>query len=133
MSEAAPETKIETSIAVPKSKNFMTGRTDKLSIPLHPVLRLRIQGPGGPGRPRLHRQSPGTLLPGSLEHLLQDRELDTVRKEFGRALIAVENDPPVAITASRAAFESLLKTYIADKGLTTPRPEKTARSSDSHG
>ncbi len=67
---------------------------------------------------------PGTLLPGLLEHLLQDRELDTVRKEFERALLAVENDPPVAITASRAALESLLKSYIADKGLTIPRPEK---------
>ena len=62
----------------------------------------------------------GTLLPGSLNQLLQDRELDTVSKEFERALLAAESDPPVAITAARAALESLLKIYIKDKGLAPP-------------
>ncbi len=70
---------------------------------------------------------PGQLLPGSLEQLLQDRSLDTVSKEVERALHAIESDPPVAITAARAALESLLKVYIEDKELADPSRLKTGK------
>ena len=69
---------------------------------------------------------PEMLLTGSLEHLLQEQGLETVSSEFKRALCAVENDPPVAITASRAAIEALLKTYITKRKLTVRRPRKIA-------
>lgn len=62
----------------------------------------------------------GTLLPGSLERLLRDRNLDTVSEEVERALLAAESGPPVAIIAARAAIESLLKIYVKDKGLAMP-------------
>ena len=51
---------------------------------------------------------PGTLLSGSLRQLLEERNLDPVSEEIQRALDAAESDPPVAITAARAALESLL-------------------------
>ena len=60
---------------------------------------------------------PGALLSGSLEQLLQDRNIDSVSEEVERALHAAESDPPVAITAARAALESLLKVYIEDREL----------------
>lgn len=68
---------------------------------------------------------PSPLLPGSLELLLQGRKLNSVSKEFERALLAAESDPPVAVTAARAALESLLKIYVKDKGLAMPsQPRK---------
>lgn len=67
----------------------------------------------------------GTLLPGSLRQLLEERDLDPVSKEIKRALDAVESDPPVAITAARAALEALLKVYIEDKELPIPSHPKT--------
>ena len=70
---------------------------------------------------------PGTLLSGALEQLLQDRNLDTVSEEVERALHAAESDPPVAITAARAALESLLKVYIEDRELTDPSRLKTGK------
>ena len=69
----------------------------------------------------------GTLLPGSLEQLLQGRGLDSVSKDVKRALDTTESDPPVAITAARAALESLLKIYIEDKELGDPRRLKTGK------
>lgn len=70
---------------------------------------------------------PGTLLPGALEQLLQERGLDTVSEEVERALHATESDPPVAITAARAALESLLKVYLEDKQLADPTRLKTGK------
>ncbi len=70
---------------------------------------------------------PGTLLSGSLGQLLQDRNLDTVSEQVERALHAAESDPPVAITAARAALESLLKVYIEDRDLTDPSRLKTGK------
>ena len=70
---------------------------------------------------------PDTLLPGALEQLLKSRELDTVSKEIERALRTTENDPPVSITAARAALESLLKVYREDKGLTMPGRPTTGK------
>ena len=70
---------------------------------------------------------PGTLLPGSLKLLLQDRKLDTVSEDVERTLLTAESDPPVAITAARAALESLLKIYIEDRGLADPSHLKTGK------
>lgn len=68
---------------------------------------------------------PGTLLSGFLRQLLEERNLDPVSEEIQRALDAAESDPPVAITAARAALESLLKVYIEDKELTEPKRPRT--------
>lgn len=70
---------------------------------------------------------PSTHLSASLEQLLEDRNLDTVSEEVERALQAAESDPPVAITAARAALESLLKVYIEDRGLTSPSRPKPGK------
>lgn len=65
-------------------------------------------------------QAGTTLLAGSLKRLLRDPSLDTVGEEFERALLAAESGPPVAITAARAAIESLLRIYVKDKRLAMP-------------
>ena len=46
----------------------------------------------------------------SLNHVLKDRDLTGVDKEFARALANVEKDPPTAITAACSILESLFKT-----------------------
>ena len=77
---------------------------------------------------------PDALLPGSLTQLLRDRELNAVSKEVERALLATESDPPVAITAARAALESLLKGYIEDRGACQAEsPENGQSTQDRHG
>ena len=68
----------------------------------------------------------GVLLPGSLGQLLKGRKLDTVSEEIDRALLNTVSDPPVAVSASRAALESLLKVYAEDQGLDMKWRTKTA-------
>ena len=70
---------------------------------------------------------PKTLLPGSMEQLLQDLKLDSVIEEVDRALRFAEIDPPVAVTAARAALEALLKVYIEDRGLTVQKHPRTSK------
>ena len=68
---------------------------------------------------------PKKLLPLSLENQLEQRNLDAVSKALKDALLAVEPDPPKAITDARIALESLLKTYIDDRSLERPRRPQT--------
>ena len=62
-----------------------------------------------------------TALPTkSLNHVLKDRDLAGVAKEFERALANVEKDPPAAITAACSILESLFKVYIEDNSIEMP-------------
>ncbi len=75
----------------------------------------------------LSYQTGGIILGGvlatpsqSLEQIIQNRDLPTLRIEFRRALANVESDPPAAITAACAILEALCKVYIATEGLPMP-------------
>ncbi len=70
---------------------------------------------------------PNEPLPVSLKNQLTDRNLDTVSKALKDALLAVEQDPPRAITDARNALESLLKTYMDDRDLEIRGRPKTSR------
>jgi hypothetical protein len=50
----------------------------------------------------------------SLRQVLKDRDLAGVDKEFERAMVNVETDPPAAVTAACSILESLFKVYIED-------------------
>src|SRR5207247_2646896 len=61
-----------------------------------------------------------TAASRSLDDLIRERNLAELQKEFDRARVNVELDPPAAITAACAILESTFKVIIADEGLAMP-------------
>lgn len=59
----------------------------------------------------------------TLESKLRDKDLDSVRKEFDRALASVDTDPAASVTAACAILESLCKILIEDEQLESPREQ----------
>ena len=72
---------------------------------------------------------PNELLPVSLKNQLAERNLDAVSQALKNAVLAVERDPPMAITDARTALESLLKIYMDDRDLEMSGRPKTSRLS----
>ena len=64
----------------------------------------------------------------SLNQVLKDRDLSGVDREFERALLNVEKDPPAAITAACSILESLFKVYIEDEGIEMPSDQSLKRA-----
>ncbi len=60
-----------------------------------------------------------------LEFIIQERNLQSLLIEYERARDSVELDPPVAITAATAIFESFCKVYIDEENIPFP-PRQTA-------
>ena len=56
----------------------------------------------------------------NLNQFLQDRDWESVHREFDRALENVDRDPPSAVTAACAIVESLCKLIIDEDGLEMP-------------
>lgn len=56
----------------------------------------------------------------TLSEILIDGDLESLEKEFQRALSSIENDPAAGLTAACAIVESLCKIYIEDEGLSLP-------------
>lgn len=69
----------------------------------------------------------GTILGASsgtpskhLNEILRSRDLNSLEKEFYRAINSIESDPAAGLTASCAIVESLCKIYIEDEKLSMP-------------
>jgi hypothetical protein len=62
----------------------------------------------------------------SLREMLHSRDLQSVQKEFDRALEQIERDPESGLTAACSILESLLTIYIEDEGLTLPNEQSLA-------
>ena len=56
----------------------------------------------------------------SLELLLRDKDIPTVREEFARCVDNINSDPRAAITAACAMVEATCKVYIEDQDLEMP-------------
>jgi hypothetical protein len=56
----------------------------------------------------------------SLQTIIREKDFIGLDREFERALVSVQSDPPAAITAACAILESLFKIYIHDKSLVLP-------------
>lgn len=63
----------------------------------------------------------------SLDEILRRRSLPELDKEFQRALVSVEQDPPAAITAACAIIESFCRVYLQQAGITPPG-DQTAKN-----
>ncbi len=59
----------------------------------------------------------------SLRVILSDLKLESLNKEFDRALNSIDSDHPAALTAACSILESVLKIYIETHGLILPKDQ----------
>lgn len=57
----------------------------------------------------------------TLEEMIRTKDIDSVEREFARAMGALATDPPASLTAACAIIESICKVYIEDNNLQSPK------------